>query len=344
MSRSIDDEAQAAGIPPSELTRVAVMHHPTLPVTVAEEVAAFESLTNLALVRLFLARSGFHVLLHGHKHAGTVYTDRIAEFGDTASRREHPLLVVSGPTLSGEQGQTQAAAVLEIETHPQRRSVKLVRIPPVTALPPALPSRLSESECRLWEEEMRGMAPLVLSGRNTAETYGRLLAAFATRGQVRRNLMCIVEHPENADRIPPGYPENLPASGAEARQRWFSETVAWWQRPESKLLDRLHFSTRRAPEALPRGGRRSAGPDRPSRRGARGQREDDARGHDPHRSGSRQDRDHAGLPGVRAPSRGLAQRIRARVPRSSRRLPQSRRCATGGRSTLPRWHEFRRSF
>jgi len=244
MSRSIDDEAQAAGIPPGELTRVAVMHHPTLPVTVAEEVAAFESLTNLALVRLFLARSGFHVLLHGHKHAGTVYTDRIAEFEHTASRREHPLLVVSGPTLSGEQGQTQAAAVLEIETHPQRRSVKLVRIPPVTALPPALPSRLSESESeyRLWEEEMRGMAPLVLSGRNAAETYGRLLAAFATHGQVRRNLMCIVEHPENADRIPPGYPENLPASGAEARQRWFSETVAWWQRPESKLLDRLHFT------------------------------------------------------------------------------------------------------
>jgi hypothetical protein len=242
ISRSIDDEAQARRIPPGELTRVAVMHHPTLPVTVAEEVAAFESLTNLALVRLFLARSGFHVLLHGHKHAGTVYTDRIAEFGDMASRRERPLLVISGPTLSGEQGQTQAAAVLEIETDPLRRSVKLVRIPPVTALPPALPSRRSESEYPLWEEEMRGKAPLVLSGRNTAETYGRLLAAFATRGMVRRNLMCIVEHPENADRIPPGYPDNLPASGDQGRQRWFSETVAWWQRPESKLLDRLHFT------------------------------------------------------------------------------------------------------
>lgn len=242
MARGIDDEAQAAGIPPGELTRVAVMHHPTLPVTVAEEVTAFESLTNLALVRLFLARSGFHVLLHGHKHAGTVYTDRIAEFGDAPSRREHPLLVVSGPTLTGEQGQTQAAAVIEIETRPLQRSVKLVRIPPATALPPALPSRLQESEHRLWEEEMRAMAPLVLSGRNTAEVYGRVLGAFATRGQVRRNLMCIVEHPENADRIPPEYPENLPASGAEARQRWFSETVTWWQRPESKLLDRLHFT------------------------------------------------------------------------------------------------------
>jgi 3',5'-cyclic AMP phosphodiesterase CpdA len=242
VSRKIHEDAQAKGIAPGDLTRVAVMHHPTLPVTVAEEVAAFESLTNLALVRLFLARSGFHILMHGHKHAGTVYTDRIAEFGQTSARREHPLLVVSGPTLSGEQGQTQAAAMLEIETSPLRRSVKLVAVPPVTALPPALPSRLPSSTFPLWEEDMRAIAPLVLSGRDVAETYDRLLAAFATPGEVRRNLMCIVERPENAGRIPPGYPENLPVNGAEGRQQWFSATVAWWQRPESKLLDTLHFS------------------------------------------------------------------------------------------------------
>jgi hypothetical protein len=241
LSSHIDETATLQGISPSELTRIAVMHHPTLPATVSEEFKPFESLSNLALVRLFLAGSGFHILLHGHKHAGTVYTDHIARFGQEPDRPEHRLLVVSGSTLSGEQGQTQAATLLNIDTRPLRRAVTLTFIPPA-ALPPSLPKRLPSATYRLWEEDMRATAPLVLSGQTVAETYERVLAAFSDEGTIRRNLMCTVERPDNAELLPPDYPTDIPGNTPEGRQKWFSDTVNWWQRPNSKLLETLHFT------------------------------------------------------------------------------------------------------
>jgi hypothetical protein len=241
LSRHIDNEASQHDLAPGDLTRIAVMHHPTLPVTVSEEYKAFESLSNLALVRLFLAGSGFHMLLHGHKHAGTVYTDYITRFDEEADRPEYPLLVISGPTLSGEQGLTQAATILDLDTRPLRRSVKLTFVPPAS-LPPSLPGRLPSATYALWRDEMRRVAPLVLSGETAAETYERVLAAFTDEDTVLRNLLCVVDRPDNADRIPLDYPTDVPATTAEARQQWFSDTIAWWQRPNSKLLETLHFT------------------------------------------------------------------------------------------------------
>ena len=72
--------------------RIAALHHHLLPVSTKEEVKAFESLTNLGLVRQFLRDQGIAIVLHGHKHTRFTYVDHISSYqGRSTSRRPYEL-------------------------------------------------------------------------------------------------------------------------------------------------------------------------------------------------------------------------------------------------------------
>ncbi|MEJ7714999.1 MAG: metallophosphoesterase [Thermoleophilaceae bacterium] len=77
--------------------RIAVLHHPIGPVSDHEEVKAFETLTNLAMVRSFLFDSGFHVVLHGHKHESYLGWEWLLPPGDQLDAIPWRTLVIGSP-------------------------------------------------------------------------------------------------------------------------------------------------------------------------------------------------------------------------------------------------------
>jgi 3',5'-cyclic AMP phosphodiesterase CpdA len=65
--------------PERALTRIAVLHHHLLPVSMREDMRPFEGISNLQMLRNFLAVNDFRLVLHGHKHAEFAYYDRIVD-------------------------------------------------------------------------------------------------------------------------------------------------------------------------------------------------------------------------------------------------------------------------
>src|SRR5436190_5094972 len=98
MLRKINKAIQAQGDDPKRYVRVAVLHHHLLPVSTIEEIKKFESFTNLGLLRHFLAKHEFDMVLHGHKHIGKVYWDHISCSPNDPSS-QHQVLIISGGTL-----------------------------------------------------------------------------------------------------------------------------------------------------------------------------------------------------------------------------------------------------
>ncbi len=76
--------------------RLLALHHHLLPVTEEEETKPFESFTNLARLRAWISRHGFHAVLHGHKHQSVVTWDHVYAFDDH-SAPVTKVLVVSAP-------------------------------------------------------------------------------------------------------------------------------------------------------------------------------------------------------------------------------------------------------
>lgn len=228
-----------------DLVQIAAMHHHTLPASTSEEFKAFESLTNLGHVRQFIADQGFRALLHGHKHAAGVYWDRIHGAGAPLESPDWNLLVVSGSTLgSAEQGKEELARVLEVRPGRRERSVAVTRVP-LIPLGSSVPDPLKTDRAELWRAEM-GPAPVaqLVSGADADEAYQRVQALFAGLDEHAAicHLVCEIRGPGGAENLPTGYPEEVPGTNAAERQAWFTAMVNWWQRPETRLMDELHFT------------------------------------------------------------------------------------------------------
>jgi hypothetical protein len=241
----LTDAIQLSGRDERDILRVAVMHHHTLPVTLSEELKAFESLTNLGKVRQFLRDKRFRLLLHGHKHAAGIYWDRIHREGASLQDPDWNLLVVSGSTLGSQrEGQEELARFLDIQSDRRNRSVTITRLP-LIPVGGAIPEPLSEEQASIWGVEMRAPPTAsIITGHDANEVYQRVQALFAplAANEAVRNLVCEISSRERAEQLPDGYPDDVPGESLAERQAWFAEMVQWWQRKETRLLAHLHFT------------------------------------------------------------------------------------------------------
>lgn len=243
--RHLQEALRAAGADSRDILRIAATHHHTLPISTHEEFKAFESLTNLGQVRQFLADRDFRLLLHGHKHSGGVYWDRIHRAGEPLSARDWNLLVVSGSTLgSPQQGQEELARILEVLPGRRERAVAITRVPLVPLGGP-VPDSLKSDRAELWRAEMEA-APTaqLISGTAADDVYQRVQALFAglDENAAIANLVCEIGGPAGAERLPTGYPDEVPGETVSERQEWFTEMVEWWQRTHTRLIEQLHFT------------------------------------------------------------------------------------------------------
>ncbi len=226
--------------------RVVALHHHLLPVSAREEVKAFESFTNLGLVRQFLRDQGIAIVLHGHKHTRFTYVDDISSY-DAPLDRPSSLRVVSGAAASGgDLDRTDLCRLIEIDSNSGVVQIRRVGAAlPGIALTIRVPEMLTFSRPGA-AESLETAGCIVIDGKSIEVVYPKLVAKVAgAPGEVDHVICRVEQSPELTDIAPlypglqpaPGTPdaEDEPAVAAERRLGQFCDLVRWWQFPSVPL-------------------------------------------------------------------------------------------------------------
>jgi 3',5'-cyclic AMP phosphodiesterase CpdA len=226
---------------------IGVLHHHLLPVSIREEFKPFESITNLGHLRYALRDNGFSVILHGHKHADSVFFDYVHknETGEMGS--PHRLLVISSPSI--EKPGTVVKAVgrlIEFPAQVYASSLSLTDIPSGEAgLNLLLPKPRAYP---IWQPGQKGLfssSPVnIIEGDSIDEVYERVLALFfgTSTSALIPNVICRVSHAGDPVSLPTAYPA-LPDVPNTERAGWFRKIVDWWQKKAfSRLSGDHHFN------------------------------------------------------------------------------------------------------
>lgn len=212
---------------PGEPVRIVALHHQLLPVSTSEEVKPFESLTNLAAVRDWLAGNDVDVVLHGHKHQGLVTEDVFVPHDGAKKGGSHRVLVISAPTIGhGAPTASPVGRLIEFSGSTARQyPAKVADVPSVND---GVPINILDLD---WNRYILGGDDHLRTGiihQHTAEqVHARLIAISDRLAQLPSPLVCRFTDGSSALQIPVDYPD-LPVDPAE-RQTWFDDTVAWWQ-------------------------------------------------------------------------------------------------------------------
>lgn len=222
--------------------RIAAIHHHLLPVSVREEVKSFESITNLGLVRNFLRENTVQAVMHGHKHREFLYRDHIYSAEGLLDEEAHEVLVIAGATIGTTDWDEKHVCRL-VRVEGERRAPRF-SLAPVAGKAPGTPAdEPIFAPVLLWRSGHPPVSvdtPQVVCGADVDETYERLMTLFETQSQLT-HVVCRVEDPASADRLPEAYPD-VPDIEPAARQRWYEQLVRWWQKSDSKLRERLRFT------------------------------------------------------------------------------------------------------
>jgi len=236
--RTAQGKAKPLGLP----LRIAVIHHHLLPVSPREEVKSYESITNLGLLRNFLRENDIGMVLHGHKHREYIYKDHVYPPEGLLGGEPHQVLVLAGATIGTvDWDQANVARLIRIDS---TRMAQQVSVAAVAGKEPGgnidVPSY---TRIPLWRRRDTGIksgSPEVVIGNTIDETYARIRSLFAGVSQLT-HVVCCIERASTADKLPADYPE-IPDVAEETRQQWYDGIVGWWQKTDSRLKERLHFT------------------------------------------------------------------------------------------------------
>ena len=211
--------------------RIAVLHHQLLPVSTRVEVKPFESLVNLGFVRQTLRDFGIDVVLHGHKHEGSIYWD-LARGANDPIMFERRALVIASPGHFEPHKPVMRA--LTLRANGGARNVEVLEFNGIDASTTKLQKgrRLS---LPLWLGQMESESAerTFVRGRTTHEAYARLCAQFELGGGATlANVVCEIADAGDATTVPPDYPD----ISAPDKQAWFVNLVRWWQLRDSRLV------------------------------------------------------------------------------------------------------------
>ena len=233
-----------------KIVKIALLHHQLLPVSATEEVKSFESITNLGLLRHFLNRQQFNVVLHGHKHTGYIYFDHIYDYQRRSDAPAHQVLVISGATIGGvEYRDEEVCRLIGLNADPHAPTISVSSIPVVQPGSKMELTDLSLRSFSLWPQwqgvnlKSDNAQVKVIQGDTLNEVYARTMSLFSGLGPSTElyNVLCQVNKPESALNLPDEYPD-VAGLDADKRQQWFEDLVTWWQKQTSKLSHRSHFT------------------------------------------------------------------------------------------------------
>ena len=239
------EDISRRGENPDSYFRIAILHHHLLPVSTVEEIKKYESFTNLGLLRHFLARQKFDLVLHGHKHIAKRYWDHIP-LVNSCGQPSHQLLVISGGTL-GEtyHAEDEVCRLIRVCPPEDARILSITSIPSIAA-GDHLDNPPSEN-FPFWEartSDSVNTAPLTrITGKDVDQVYDRILAHFRNQSDDKLcyNLVCQMAVAPVAEKMPSAYPV---VEGVETKKReeWFRKMVDWWQLPKPSMSKTLQFT------------------------------------------------------------------------------------------------------
>lgn len=222
--------------------RIAVLHHHLLPVSTSEEFKSFESISNLGLLRNFLRANRFDLVLHGHKHAEAMYWDRISM--QDFDSRGRDVFVVSGATIGGTSYDSRdVCRLIAIEGHPLATTISITNVP--AAEPGAAIDGFRTRRVPVWkvhQEPDPGLS-VTIRDESFARAFARLRSVFddtSRHTEIPLITVSLASAP-TANEVALHYPE-VPGVATHEKAAWLSDLVQWWQRPESALGARLHFT------------------------------------------------------------------------------------------------------
>jgi hypothetical protein len=220
--------------------RIAAIHHPIGLASGQEEIKPYEVITNLAAVRTFLYHHGFHLILHGHKHASYAAWDWLAPPRENLDLIPRRTLVLGGPARfrPGESvcrlieicpaGETAVAGAprLRFQTikgveSSERLELTLQRAPKRSLAQPAFISADRNT-------------PWVIQAR-TADAAYQQLRDLPLADEANRPVISVVEDPASTGELPTNYPErqDMPV---------LQDLVDWWQHPRPEAVQALSGS------------------------------------------------------------------------------------------------------
>lgn len=232
LRRALADRAPA----PDGPVRILTLHHHLIPVSPEEEFRAFESIINLGHLLEFIDANAIDLVLHGHKHAGSLPGE--AGLPAVTGRTGRVIRVSAAGTVWG-QGSDRAeiARLVDVEGG----AIPTVSIHAIGAV--SAGSGLASDGMTAMETFEPGVPTRsaavgdgihVIEGHTTDVVYARLTRFFSTldeRTEVN-HLTCRVETPDGADRPPTGFP---PPQTSDA-DTWFDDMVEWWQQHDPGLI------------------------------------------------------------------------------------------------------------
>jgi len=235
MIKVADELRSVVTEPARRPVRIVALHHQLFPVSPTEEVKPFETMTNLAEFRNFLADNRVDVVLHGHKHVPHLYHHDLGTSGLSQPHTDsvHRLVVCSVGTVGGTVSQgAKIAKLIEIDTAmPELPKITVHSLP---AVGPAGNLTLTLSTGivrRLSGPPVPDDTPgKVVSGRTVRDVHMKLLAHFADRDdKPDLHLTCVIHDGPSALARPSSYPPVGNDESDAAQDAWFADLVEWWQ-------------------------------------------------------------------------------------------------------------------
>ncbi|HET9714151.1 MAG TPA: metallophosphoesterase [Pyrinomonadaceae bacterium] len=248
--QEVKRKVRADGGDYDKMVKIALLHHHLLPVSTSEEVKSFESITNLGLLRHFLNRQNFNVVLHGHKHTGYIYFDYIYDYQKRSNIAAHRVLVISGATIGGvDYREEEVCRLISLAADTHAPTLSVSSVPAVQQGITINLEELSPRSFPLWPQPKEGEGSptdsgvKIICGETLDEVYARTMSLFSGLGPSTElyNIVCQVNNPKLALTIPDEYP-NIGGVQADKRQQWFEDLIKWWQKQTSRLSHRSHFT------------------------------------------------------------------------------------------------------
>jgi 3',5'-cyclic AMP phosphodiesterase CpdA len=221
--------------------RIAAIHHPITPATDQEEIKPFEVITNLAIVRTFLYRRGFHLVLHGHKHSPYAAWDWLAPPEDDLDLRPRRAMVLGAPGRF-RVGQT-VCRLIEVspDGHEPVAGAPRVRIAAIKGVDASesMPFDLDNSPRYSLAQ------PAFCSEEKTTPWVIEAETADAAYEQVRdlplgdpsgRAVISVVTDPASTTTYPTNYRERVAVPALD-------DLVNWWQLPRPEAVKSYSGST-----------------------------------------------------------------------------------------------------
>jgi hypothetical protein len=221
--------------------RIGVLHHQLLPVGVREEIKAFETITNLALVQQFLSANQIAIVIHGHKHEEFTYLNYVPDYSD-AAQPPRAIRVIAGSAPTGSTFDAQSVCRL-IEVSASLPYLTVTNVPAGLA---GVPMRLPAPKRLYFESPNSARASVtgnvtLIDGEEVGGVYRQLVAQV--EAQTRPStVVCRIGTMPSEEALSGLYPGFHPAtslmstvtsdepSPTEVLQL-FRELVEWWQQP-----------------------------------------------------------------------------------------------------------------